>query len=342
MLPNALRLCLCLLLASLTAHAGGTLRVLAWPGYADPDLVQTFERQHDARVEVTFVTTDDDLWERASAQGGESFDVLAVNLAELQRLVNRGLVVPIKPDGIPNTRHQLKRFRDPATLPALQRDGKLYAVPYTYAEMGLIYNRKLVKTTPTSMAALWEPRYRGRILLYEGSSHNFSMAALLAGISNPFQLSDANFNKTVKQLIALRANRPLLYSSPEEVVKLFRTKPVALAFGNYGGQQIKALRASGQDVGYIIPSEGALAWLDCWAVLMGGRDNPLASAWINYTLNRDVSRQLTLRHGLSNTIEPSADSTEEDKLVWLQPVEDPERRAQFWQRILSGYRRGMF
>lgn len=332
----------CLLLASPAALAGKVLRVLSWPGYADPDTVAAFEQQYDVRVELTEISTDEALWDKARADGGQRYDVLAANTAELQRMIAADLLVPIRLEAIPNTRLQLRRFRDLNRLPGVWHAGKVYGLPYAYAEMGLIYNRQLVKTPPNSMAALWDLQYRGKILLHEGSTHNFSLTALLAGEKNPFQLSENGFREVVRRLVALRANRPLLYRSPQDAVQVFKARPVALAFGNYGKQQRKALLDAGFDVGYVIPVEGALAWLDCWAVLRGGQQSPLALAWINFMLSREVSRLLTSRHGLANTVENPPDMGDEDQLFWLQPVENPERRAQFWARILSGYRKGMY
>ena len=72
---------LLLMLAPVPALALDTLRVLAWPGYADRDLVQAFERSHKVKVEVTFVDSDDELWTRVSAHQGGDFDVFAVNTA---------------------------------------------------------------------------------------------------------------------------------------------------------------------------------------------------------------------------------------------------------------------
>ena len=51
------------------------LRVLAWPGYAEPELVQAFERAHGAQVELTIIDTDEAMWARAG--NGDAFDVLA-------------------------------------------------------------------------------------------------------------------------------------------------------------------------------------------------------------------------------------------------------------------------
>lgn len=69
-----------------------------------------------------------------------------------------------------------------------------------------------------------------------------------------------------KKLVELRRNSLTFYQSVEDAVRLFKENQIALIYGNYGTQQLKALRDMGANVGYIIPKEGALAWLDCWAI----------------------------------------------------------------------------
>jgi putative spermidine/putrescine transport system substrate-binding protein len=327
-----------LLLACALAHAAPTLRVLAWPGYADPDIVKRFEERHQVKVQVSIVSSDESLWERVNAHGGADFDVFAVNTAELKRYVDAGLVAALDLTHIPNAQTQLPRFRDRAAIPNLMRDGHLYALPYTYSEMGLIYDRKQVKVPPDSISALWDPQYRGRVLAFDTSSHNFSIAALALGKPNPFRIDEASYPEVVRHLVALRRNVLTFYSLPEEAVELFRTQRVALVFANYGTQQVQQLKQAGADIGYVIPREGALAWLDCWTVTRGAHDKALSEAWINHMLERSVSMALTERQGLANTVTPSAGEQRNSKILWLESVENPERRAALWTRIRSGAR----
>jgi len=63
--------------------SGETLRVLAWPGYADSDVVKTFEQRTRSKVEVTIIDSDDVLWQKVSQNNAGNFDVFAVNTAEL-------------------------------------------------------------------------------------------------------------------------------------------------------------------------------------------------------------------------------------------------------------------
>ena len=326
------------LVACVPAHAADTLRVLAWPGYADPDIVKAFEQRHHVTVQVTVVGSDETLWERVSAHDGADFDVFAVNTAELKRYLDKGLVVPLDLARIPNVAQQQPRFRDRDAIPNLMRNGAVYAVPYTYSEMGLIYDRKQVPTPPDSIGALWDPRWRGRVLAFDTGGHNFSIAALALGMANPFQLDATAYKAVTEHLVALRRNVLTFYSLPEESVELFRGHQVALLFANYGTQQVQQLRKAGADIGYVIPKEGALAWLDCWTVTRGAKDKALAEAWIDYMLEKPVSRALTERQGLANTLDPSAIDERGSRIIWLEPVEDANRRSEIWSRIVSGDR----
>lgn len=320
------------------ASALETLRVLAWPGYADPDVVKVFEQRTGTRVEVTTIDSDDLLWQHISQRQAADYDVFAVNTAELQRYIAAGLVVPIDTVAITGRIGQLPRFRNLASIPGIVRDGKVFAIPYTYAEMGLIYDRAQIKQAPESIAELWNPRYRGKVLAYNAGTHNFALAAQSLGKKTPFHLDVKDWPAAVERLIELRRNVLTFYTQPEESVELFKRNGVALLFANYGSQQVQLLKKAGIDVGYAIPKEGALAWLDCWVITRGAHNKALAHAWIDYLLEAEPGRILSERQGLANTSTPSPHHRLEDRLIWLEPVEDHERRTQLWERIISGER----
>jgi len=324
------------------ARAAGTLRVLAWPGYAEAEVLREFEQRSGAKVELTIVGSDEALWHRINARGGADFDVFAVNTAELQRYIQAGLVQSVDVGLIANTRKQLPRFRDLAAIPGLvhRRDGRAqtFAIPYTYAEMGLIYDKRQLPVPPSSISALWDPRLRGKVLAYDGGTHNFSLAAQALGSGSPFRLASAQWPRAVDKLIELRRNVLGFYSQPEESVRLFQRHGAALMHANYGMQQVQLLKAAGMDIGYVMPREGALAWLDCWAITRGARDRKLAHVWIDTLLAAKASELLVTRQGLANTTSETLPRQPEQAPLWLEPVEDAARREALWQRIRSGDR----
>ncbi|WP_427978359.1 extracellular solute-binding protein [Agarivorans sp.] len=327
-------------LLGLSVNAAATetvdLRILTWPGYADADVVAKFEARYQVKLKVSYITNDDDMWQRMQGNQAADYDVFAVNTAELQRYIDQQLAVPISPENIPNLVKQLPRFKPLSTIPGIVREQKLYAIPYTYSEMGLIYNLNYFVEPPRSWRVLWDRQYQAKILAYDGSAHNFSLAALASGLNNPFQLDPQQFADASQRLVELRRNVLTFYKSPEQAQQLFEQEDIALLFANYGTQQLKMLRDSGAAVGYTIPQEGALAWLDCWAIAKGVKNKSLAEKWINYSLEPWVSQQLTLRQGLANTVVLEPHALAEDKIIWLQQVEDQQQRSQYWQKIISG------
>lgn len=318
--------------------AAATLRVLSWPGYADPDLVKTFEARTGSRVEITVINSDESMWQQLHDPGGENFDVFAVNTAELQRYIKDDRVQPLNMAAITNHARQLPRFRDLARIHGLVHADRVYAIPYTYAEMGLIYDRAQFARPPASINVLWDPRFQGKVIAYNGGNHNFTLAAQSMGYTTPFQLSEGDWLTMVLRLIELRRNALGFYTQPQESVDLFIRNKAAVLFANFGSQQYQMLRKAGADVGYSIPLEGAIAWLDCWAVLRGTRNTELAEAWINYMLEEGPSNALRVRQGLANTTQATDDEINADNLRWLEPVENAERRDLLWGRIMSGAR----
>lgn len=327
-----------------SARATTVLRVLAWPGYADPDIVAVFEKRYGVKVAVTTVASDAVLRALMARADGPGFDAVAANTAEISRMVRQGLLAPLPVSDIPNTARQLPRFQRLQSIAGITRGETVYALPYTYSEMGLIYDRQQFSAPPQTLAVLWDPRWQGKVLAFDSSSHTFSLAAMRRGLS-PFHIDEGQFSPLAKDLVALRRNVRAFYSLPEESLELFRAHHVAVMHANYGQQQFKQLRDAGLDVGYVVPREGALAWLDCWAMTQRSTQKTLAVQWIDYMLDPTVSRQLTKRQGLANTLD-EAPALSGDALagpiLWLEPVEDEARRTRLWQRILSGDRPDRF
>ncbi|CAN0625911.1 conserved protein of unknown function [Burkholderia multivorans] len=314
------------------------LRVLAWPGYADDDVVNVFESRFHAKVEVTFVDSDEALWSRMHSASPPPYDVLAANTAEIQRYAHDNLLSPLDLSRIPNRRRQLSNFQKLSGIGGLVRNDLAYAVPFTFSSMGLIYDREQVPVAPHSMLELWNPRFRGKVLDFNSAQHNFSFAALALGYRDPFHLTAAQTRTVARKLVDLRRNLLTYYTVPEEATALFVQHHAALMFGNYGTQQVELLRRAGANVGYVVPDEGALAWLDCWAMTRGAGNRGLALEWINFMLEPAVGTLLTQRQGLANTLMPARGADAAQHLVWLQPVENIGQREALWSRIVSGER----
>ncbi|MFO1055531.1 MAG: ABC transporter substrate-binding protein [Dongiaceae bacterium] len=309
------------------------LRMLTWTGYADDDWIKEFEKEQNAKVNVVFAGTDDEFWSKMKGSEGADFDIFAVNTAELQRYIDAGLAAPHDLDKIPNQKETLPRFRDLSQVKGVMRDGKVYAIPWAFDSIGLIYDKKKVSPAPDSMAILWDPKYKGKVLGYDASSHNFSFTALVLGYPDPFKLTPEQMEKVKEKLIDFKRNVLTFYSQPDEALKIFESNDIALIWGNFGHQQLTQFAKAGHDVGFVIPKEGALAWLDTWVLSSKAKDKDLAEAWVNFVLQKKISQALTDRQGFGNTVTELPGANPNDKLIWLLPVEDYTKRSDLWNEI---------
>jgi putative spermidine/putrescine transport system substrate-binding protein len=322
-----------LLVLGANAALAKELRILAWQGYADDDWVKEFEQQSGAKVSVVFIGTDDEIWAKIKGSEGKDFDLFAVNTGQLQRYIDAGLTTAYDLDKLPNQKDVLPRFRDLAKVPGVMRDGKVYAIPYAFDSIGLIYDTDKVSPAPDSMEILWDPKYKGKVLAYDNGEHNFSFTALTLGIQDPFHLTPAQMEQVKAKLIELKRNVLSFYTTADEALQIYKNNDVALIWANYGQQQVKAMKDAGAHVAYINPKEGALAWLDTWAMTSGVQDKDLAEAWVNFLLQKKYGQQLSDRTGFGNSVVPFPSAGENDKLVYVQLVEDPTKRSDLWNEI---------
>ena len=172
---------------------------------------------------------------------------------------------------MPNQKETLPRFQDLSKVTGVMRDGKVYAIPYAFDSIGLIYDTDKVKTPPNSWTALWDPQYAGKVLGYDNGEHNFTITALTMGIEDPYHLTDEQLQAAEKKLIDLKHNVLSFYTTADEALQLYQHNDVALIFANYGQQQVKTMQDAGAHIAYINPKEGAPAWLDTWAMTTASR-----------------------------------------------------------------------
>jgi putative spermidine/putrescine transport system substrate-binding protein len=321
------------ILRSTRAFAAKELRVMAWQGYADDDWVKEFQDQSGATAKVVFIGTDDEIWAKIKCSEGKDFDVFAVNTAQLQRYIDGNLTTPHDLAKLPNQKEVLPRFRDLSKVKGVMRDGKVHSIPFCFDSIGLIYDQDKVNPLPDSFEILWDPKYKGKILAYDNGEHNFSFTALTLGIEDPFHLTDEQMTKVKEKLIALKQNVLSFYTTPDEALQLYKNNDVALIWANYGQQQVKAMKDAGANIEYVNPKEGALAWLDTWAMTSGVQDVDLAEAWVNFLLQKKIGQQLSERTGFGNTVVETGSAGANDKLVWLDFVEDPTKRSDLWNEI---------
>lgn len=322
----------------------GTLRLLGWEGYADPSWVKPFEKRYNAKVKISYVGSVDELFNKVRLQGA-NYDLAFPDASMIPRYVKAGLLQPL----------EMKRIKGLGRLQAFYRNqtyfnmgGKRYAVPYTSGTTPIIYNKTLIPQAPTSWNVLFDPRYKGKVGMLDDSNNMTVVTALTEGIKDPLHLTGTQFSKVTAKLAAQRSMVRKYYSGPDEGVNLLASGDVTVAPEMEPDMIDKVTKSNKFKFGIAYPKEGALAWVDNAVIPKGAANPALAYAYINWALSSRVQAGLANKYGLMPTIpvdkslKPAVASRVQiaeknlSSFQLLGPVEDPQKRADLWNRLRSG------
>ena len=316
------------------AFAGTELRILTWEGYADPEWVKPFEAANGVTTRVAYVGSVDEMFAKMQGSKGQDYDVVAFDTSTFKRYEDAHLIAPIDPAKVPNLSLLAPAFQQ---VPAVMAGGTRYGVPFAWGSLPLVYDRKAFPNgAPDSWAILWDPAYAQQMIALDDANNWIVTAALVLGYKDPFHLTDAQFAEVKQKLIAAKKLQLTYYAGFDDGVNIFAQGGVKVMF-SMGEPQVPALQKKGIDAAMVIPKEGAVGWLDCWAISAGARDMNLAHAWLNAVLAPGVGKVLGEKQGYGNTVDQTVNQkvglTYADKLVFLQTPEDFAKRVALWNDV---------
>lgn len=252
--------------------------------YADAireHIVKPFEAKHGVKVRLkSFGNNAEQL---AKLQAGNSrVDVSSLNGDGVYVGIKGGSLLPLRLENLSNFADQHPMFKSPTYETG---DGKNYSACLVWGDQALAYNPKKIKQAPDSWAALWNPAYKGRVAVYGANPGPIYMTAMALG-QDMTNISDlAAIEAKLKEL---KPNLLKWWSSGSELTQLFATGEVWIA--DFWRGRVNAMKKEGLPIEYVVPKEGAPAWLDTMVVPKACENRDAAEAFINTMLDADVQR----------------------------------------------------
>jgi spermidine/putrescine transport system substrate-binding protein len=115
-----------------------------------------------------------------------------------------------------------------------------------------------------SWTLLWDERYKNRLAMGEDITDTAIICALVAGIRDPYNMSDEDISKVKALLIKQKPLLRFYWSDSTALEQAIASGEVVAAPA--WNSSLKELRAQGLDVKYMNPREGRLTWC-CGLVL---------------------------------------------------------------------------
>lgn len=183
-------------------RAAGELNVLVWCDHADKKLLAPFEAKHNVKINVkTYEGTGTALSIIEQSSPGD-WDVLVVDAPDTPLVAGMGLLEPMDEDSLPlgDLLPQL------TTAPFNHVNGVRYAVPEKFGYYGVAYNKdKVDEADMRSAQVMWNPKYKGRVAVYDYYFPTMQLIAISMGIQ-PDKISMDNLPTIREKLLAMKPN----------------------------------------------------------------------------------------------------------------------------------------
>ena len=306
--------CLVLAGASLTAVLSSSpatagdkvVNVYSWADYIDPATLESFTKE--TGIKVVYDTMDsNEVLETKLYAGHSGYDVVDPTGPNLKREIAAGVFQPLDKARIPNLKHgwdkvfQRLAFYDP---------GNRYAVNYMWGTTGIGYNvemaRKRLGDVPIdSWSIVFKPENLAKfadcgVSILDTPDELIPPALKYLGLDpdskNPKDIAKAGD--------LLKAIRPYVRTfSSSGYLSALSAGDLCLVVG-WAGDVIqarnRAIEAHAKspdgplvDIRYVVPREGALIWVDGWAIPKDAQHVEEAHAFIDYMMRPEVAAKNT-------------------------------------------------
>jgi len=311
-----------------------SLNLLVWEGYADPSFVRGFEEQCHCKVSASYMGSSDELVAKLRGGSAGNYDVISPSSDVATSIASAGLAAPLNLSKLP-TYSQLSPQL--TSLPLVRLKGQVFGVPFMWGPDPLIYDTTAFPQPPDSWNILWDPKYRGKISVWDDLSTVY-MAAQVLGFDKPdpsqlYNLSDEQLEAVKRKLLELKPNIRKMWSTGGELTNLFQNHEVVAAMG--WPLMTNQLRKINFPVGETIPKENTTGWIDHLMVTAGSENKELAEQFLEYMIAAEVQKKVTDITGYTPANPQAAHymTAEQIKSLHLDDVDNYQKRLYFWQNV---------
>ncbi|MDR3088331.1 MAG: extracellular solute-binding protein [Desulfobulbaceae bacterium] len=288
----------CLLLAFMSvfsaAPAGAAdqeLSLFIWSEYLPEEVVSAFSRE--TGIKVTVATYDSNEAMRAALKQDKNknrYDLIVPSSDYVGLLAAEGLLQPLNHNQVPLLAGIDRKFLDKGFDP-----GNTYSVPYLWGSTIIVVNTRLVGAgTVNTLADLWKPELRGKLLLPNDPREVLGLGLEAIGYSinekDPGRLAAA-YNKVKKLMPAVK-----LFDSDSPKEKLLSGEA---AVGVMWSGEAFIVGNEDPDIHIIYPSEGFILWVDSLCIPKNATHVEAAHRFINYLLEPEVAAAISMETGYS-------------------------------------------
>jgi len=266
-----------------------TLRLLTWGGYAPDSVIEKFKEKYpDIDVEVT-LSNNEEMVAKLRATGGSGFDLAQPSHDRIYApQLEYDIYKPLDMSKIDTSTMEPKLLEGVKANTTI--DGEVYAVPHQWGTSGLMANKSIAPDLK-SWGDLCDPKYKGKtsmrlkrtILLGTAYAMGEDPFATYADLDKYQALLD----KVVDKLITCKDNIKAYWKGGDDLSAMMLSGEI-VGSETWDSTAYK-LYNENNDIVFVPPETGALAWIDTFVIPRKGEADDAAYKWINFVMQPEIS-----------------------------------------------------
>lgn len=317
-----------------------SLSYFTWSSWGEAPFVTDAKQKLSIDLKPTFYSSSDEMMAKLRGGGTKIYDMIVPVQNYVEPAVKAGLIEPLNPAALPNTKDIFEQF---ATSPQWRVDGKLYGIPFVWGANAMAFNRKETGELD-SLAALFDPKYKGRIAMRDEPEDTLAVAALHLGIKKPYSMEEKELQEVKKLLISQKPLVRAYWKSVADVQNMLASGEVVVAWAFLA--IIAPLLKAGVDAGWVWPKEGAVGWSESITPVKGTTKLKLVEEYANFTLSPEYGEFMarTTRYAPASKVaisrlEPQLvkdlgiDINNVGRLVFKDIPKDKSRWNEIWNEV---------
>ena len=326
------------------------ITLLTWETYSEDPWLEEFSKANGVKVTAVRAGSGDEFFAKLTS-GAVSPDVLYIDSGSIQRMLKLDVLAPIDVSRIENVKNISPSIKYERVNTV---DGKLYALPYNWGPIPMMYNTEKITSGQDSWKTLWDPALKGRVTIADDSFNSLPVIAFVAGAKNPYQMTDAEFAACAELLKTLRPQLKTMTTGANDTETLFGSGEVDVGLC-MNPPIVVNLQKAGKKIDFSIPKEGASSWLDNAMITKKG-DRDIVYKFLNAQLSLAWQKrfiEFAVSPGVFDTKIASAEGVKPelvkqtvmplldkpglwDGLKFFQDLENNDRRLQLWNDFKAG------
>jgi spermidine/putrescine transport system substrate-binding protein len=279
------------------ASAATSVTFVGWQGYDTP--LADYAKANGIVIDPTYIGDSNQIISKLTSGGVGTVDIVTPNAVYVPLLVKLNTLSPIDESKLSNLGKVLPFFLN---NPAVRIDGKLYAVPYVWGGVPMMYDPAAIPTAPESWKDLLKPEYKGKVAILDNLNNILLAAKVVTDAKVPTRLTPAQLKQAVDFLIEVKKQARLVAANYGDMADAMARGEVIITFNGWE-VMVNMAKKKGKTIAYTYPKEGTFGWCDSYCIVRDAPNADVAHALANEAIGEVAQEKAGVNEllGIVNT-----------------------------------------